>query len=272
MEEDKQILISCDTLNEIPLEEDLSRTPPLSSQYNDLRLSFSSTTPTGISTIEAPESGRRFTDEDWSDPATTYDPALPHRPCTSGPNDTTPNVYGQVKNIKSRVSRRFLRCYRSVSRLTSVISQTFMFHGKLLLSSFLLTLSSSGILIFFPLHLENISRHDFSDGYSACFSASTMSTLLLLFNCLVQECYARKNYFRNGSSYIASLASPESVLKPLINWQSAAKIGFCLGLSTLTVFYSWENDKVPCNFQDPLLGLVIIFAIITHAVSHWTSE
>lgn len=185
--------------------------------------------------------------------------------CTGPNNDAPPPSCspplggggGGSRGLCTYVTRRVGRLIRPVQKL----GQWWRFHRKLLISCFLTLLGSAGCLIFFPLHLENVSRGvaGAGDGYSACLAASTVVTLLFLFNSVVLEVMERRKLFS------------ESVLRPVVGWRSALKVGFCLGLSFVTIFYSWEDDKVPCNFQDPLLGLVIIFAIITHAVCRWKS-
>jgi hypothetical protein len=120
-----------------------------------------------------------------------------------------------------------------LTRYVRKIGEWWRFHKKLLLSSAFLVLGSSGCLIFFPLHLEEVSRGmvEVGDGYSACLVASTVTTLMFLFNCVFLEVLERRKWFS------------KSVLRPVVGWQSLLKVGFCLGLSFVTIFYSWEDDK-----------------------------
>ena len=138
------------------------------------------------------------------------------------------------------------------------IREIFTFHWRLLLSASLTVISASGCLIFFPMHLENVTEGRESDGYSACFTVTTINTALFL----LSSCFLKALYWKSGTT----------ILKPLISWGSIVKIGFSTGLSLLTIFSSWEDHKVICNFQDPLLGLMFIFASITHAVSKWKGK
>jgi len=169
--------------------------------------------------------------------------------CQIGRSSSKSNV---LPNLRRSIQGKLIRATSNSKRVV----QVYQFHWKALLSAFFTVISTSGCLIFFPLHLESSTHSHTSDSYSACFSITTIVTVMLLVVALVLKYFYRTD---------------EKFLKPQISWKSIFKIGFSVGISVLTLFYSWEDHKVLCNFQDPLLGLVVIFAIITHAVSKWRS-
>lgn len=245
MQEDKEVLIDDKEVNEEEGEDSSTRRPYV-------ELSIPHTTKSNVCDNNYPHHQHNSSCHHKDDK-----PGIYLQPQPAQVSSTS----GMFSNCNKRFRDILRRRLFQLLRFASIIYQTCRFHRKLLVSSILVMISSSGCLIFFPLHLENVSRHGTSDSYSACLTASTITTFLFLFNCLAQEVRSRRR----------GLFS-ESVLKPMISWKNVFKVGFCLGLSTLTIFYAWEDDKVPCNLQDPLLGLVIIFAIITHAVSKWSSK
>lgn len=138
---------------------------------------------------------------------------------------------------------------------------------RLIIPSLLSISGSTGTLLFVPIYFEKVAEGEgwVGDAFSACLAAFTMTTILSLFTCIFLEICRAKGVYLIGSGSL-------SLLRPIMGWQSIAKVGFCLGLSSVTISYAWEDDKVPCNCQDSLLGLIVFFAIITHAVCRWKSK
>ncbi|CAG7734119.1 unnamed protein product [Allacma fusca] len=160
-----------------------------------------------------------------------------------------------------------------LNRSVKFAKDVFQFHWRMIVGSVLTVISSAGCLISFPLHLETVTGDEGSDGFSACFAISTILVVLFLLSSFgVKIVYWASTKFEgNGvfedDDYFQEMEA--TVIKPRISWKNILKIGFSVGLSLLTLCSSWEDHKVACNFQDSLLGLVIIFAVITHAVSKW---
>lgn len=139
-------------------------------------------------------------------------------------------------------------------------------HGRVLLSALVTMISTATSFVFFPIYLETLTGKDdgnkrVSDGYCACLVLTTVSTLCYILSGLV---LTASRFFSNG------FHSP--IFFPQVSATNNVKIGVSIGLSLLTICYAWEDNKVLCNLQFPLLGLVFVFASITHALSRWRGE
>ena len=174
---------------------------------------------------------------------------------------------------------------RRLRRFLKHLCEIWLLHWRMILSSSLTVISSSACLISFPLHLEQLKKADAlvntnegeriearlatSDGFSACFAISTILVVLFLLTWLGLKLVYwgaadDSNYGEEDEDEMRGV-----MIRPRISWKCILKIGFSVGLSVLSVCSAWEDNKVVCNLQDPLLGIVVIFAIITYAISKW---
>jgi hypothetical protein len=108
-----------------------------------------------------------------------------------------------------------------------------------------LCFSATALIILLPLYLEVVDLY--GDAYTVIIFTSSMTTLgLLLVSCMCG---------RWGSGVRASLMPPFTFL-------SVLRTGLIYGTSCFLVIYSLERKKVICHLQDPMKGIVLVFALV----------
>lgn len=108
-----------------------------------------------------------------------------------------------------------------------------------------LCFSSTALIILLPLYLEVVDLH--GDAYTAIIFTSSTTTLgLFSVSCMCG---------RWGSGVRASLMPP-------FTFSSVLRTGLIYGTSCFFVIYSLERKKVVCHLQDPMKGIVLIFALV----------
>jgi len=165
-------------------------------------------------------------------------------------------AYRAIRTKIRSVRRTQLSTFHRVTRV----------HGKPLLSALLTMISSTASFIFFPIYLESLTENEHvarsSDGYSACLLLTTCTTALFLIVAI----------FLQTAEWLSYQRRRVSIFFPEVSLVNILKIGVSTALSFLTVCSAWEDHKVLCNMQLPLLGFVFVFASITHAISRWKGD
>jgi hypothetical protein len=112
-----------------------------------------------------------------------------------------------------------------------------------------LCFSSTALIILLPLYLEVVDLH--GDAYTAIIFTSSVTTLgLFLVLCISG---------RWGSGVRASLMPP-------FTFSSVLRTGLIYGTSCFLVIYSLERKKVICHLQDPIKGIVLVFALVYYFI------
>lgn len=276
MEEDKQNLISEEPDPEVEHEDE----PEPLEASNSSRLPYSTTTTTALEDDEEEESVPKIT-------LITKDTTDHNHSTNSFP------LINPIKNSNSNNRSKFP--LKRPSICTKRFVQNWKFHWRVFVSAFLSIFSAMGTIILFPIYLKAMTSSvqynsnsasaaiaggtgtpfpaeaqleieeqeeeiSTTDGYSACFAITTISLFLMLIFGLIL-----KGVYWNSKRRII-------IFKPMISFLAIFKIGLCNGLCILTIFYAWEDHKVLCNLQDPFLGLVFLFAVITYAVGKWKGK
>lgn len=111
--------------------------------------------------------------------------------------------------------------------------------------SLVLCFSATALIILLPLYLEVVNLH--GDAYTAIIFTSSGTTFgLFLISCMCA---------RWGSGVKASLMPP-------FTFPSVLRAGLIYGTSCFLVIYSLERKKVICHLQDPMKGIVLVFALV----------
>lgn len=108
-----------------------------------------------------------------------------------------------------------------------------------------LCFSATALIILLPLYLEVVDLH--GDAYTVIIFTSSATTLgLFLVSCMCGKW---------GSGVKASLIPP-------FKFSSVLRTGLIYGTSCFLVIYSLERKKVICHLQDPMKGIVLVFALV----------
>lgn len=143
------------------------------------------------------------------------------------------------------------QCLPDNSRLDAnkQVFQTYENHTKLefYIVKFILLLSSTFMIIFLPLYTETMNIK--GDAYMMILSINIVTVLLLL-------------SILCSASYLCHSYKHLQFFKPPMGWGKLIEISLTCGLSGFMIIYALDKKRVVCHIQDPVKGVVLIFALL----------
>lgn len=117
----------------------------------------------------------------------------------------------------------------------------------------ILIFTSTFLLIALPLYSNAVNSK--GDSYTLLFFTSTV-TVLILFACKMVVKYYLKNDTSISSTENSNYRNPNNCLDYIF------KIGISLGIAAIFIIYSTDQKRVMCHLQDPIKGIILVFALI----------